>query len=313
MDKETHKELEETMEHTTTSPLRSLSNQMADAVERVSTALVLVDGRPRQPGSGVIYAHDLVLTAAHILEREADITIQTHDKRTLPAQFVGRDLASDLALLRVKDLNSTSATWANEEVRVGQLTMTVGRSNSEGPMASVGIVSAVGGPLRTNQGIALERYIRTDATPYPGFSGGALIDLNGAVVGILTTGLANGVALAVPATIAQGIADTLAKQGYIKRGYLGISSQLVDIPTGQRAGREQEHGLLIVKVEENSPAQKGGVLLGDILVTLAGHAIKDSEDLHIVLAGDYVGKTIPVEVIRGNAFQTLQVTAGQRQ
>jgi len=313
MDKETHKELEETMEQTTTSPLRSLSNQMANAAERVSPALVLVDGRPRQPGSGVIYAHDLILTAAHVLEREADITIQTHDKRTLPAQFVGRDLASDLALLRVKDLNGTPATWVNEEARVGQLIMTVGRSNSEGPMASVGIVSAVGGPLRTNQGIALERYIRTDATPYPGFSGGALIDLNGAVVGILTTGLANGVALAVPATLAQDIADTLAKQGYVKRGYLGISSQLVDIPTGQRVGREQEHGLLIVKVEENSPAQKGGVLLGDILVTLADHTIKDSEDLHIVLAGDHVGKTIPVEVIRGNAFQTLQVTVGQRQ
>ncbi len=301
------------MEQTTTSPLRSLSNQMADAVEQVSPALVLVDGRPRQPGSGVIYAHDLILTAAHVLEREADITIQAHDKRTLPAQFVGRDLASDLALLRVKDLNGTPALGVNEDARVGQLIMTVGRSNSEGPMASVGIVSAVGGPLRTNQGIALERYIRTDATPYPGFSGGALIDLNGTVVGILTTGLASGVALAVPTTIAKSIAETLAKQGYIKRGYLGISSQLVDLPTGQRGGREQEHGLLIVKVEENSPAQKGGVLLGDILVTLAGHAIKDSEDLHIVLAGDSVGKTIPVEVIRGNAFQTLQVTVEQRQ
>ena len=303
------------MEQTTSSThsLRSLSNQMADAVEQVSPVLVLVDGRERQPASGVIYNDNLVLTAAHVLDREDNITVQTHDKRTLPAQFVGRDLASDLALLRVKDLNATAATWASEEARVGQLIMTVGRSNSEGPMASVGIVSAVGGPLRTNQGTTLERYIRTDATPYPGFSGGALIDLNGAVVGLLTTGLANGIAIAVPANIARGIADTLAAHGTIKRGYLGISSQLVDIPVAQRAGRELEHGLLIVKVEENSPAQKGGVLMGDILVALADHAIKDSEDLHIVLVGDYVGKTIPVEVIRGNAVQTLHVTVGERQ
>ena len=303
------------MEQPTTSStntLRSLSNQMADAVEHISTALVQVNGRQRQPASGIVYANDLVLTADHVLEREEDITIQTHDQRTLPAQFVGRDLASDLAVLRVSDLKIEPAPLASAEARVGQLILTVGRSNSEGPMASVGIVSAVGGPLRTGRGATLERYIRTDATPYPGFSGGPLIDLDGSVIGVLTTGLANGVALAIPATIAKGVADTLATQGYIKRGYLGISSQLVHVPAGQRAGREQEHGLLIVKVEENSPAQRGGVMIGDILITLDSHVVKDSEDLQIVLAGDRVGKTIPVEVIRGNAVQTLQVTVGQR-
>ena len=302
------------MEQTTTSPntLRSLSNQMADAVEHISPAIVQVNGRQRQPASGIVYANDLVLTADHVLEREEDITIQTHDQRTLPAQFVGRDLTSDLAVLRIANLNINPATVASAEARVGQLILTVGRSNSEGPMASVGIVSAVGGPLHTGRGGTLERYIRTDATPYPGFSGGPLIDLDGAVIGVLTTGLANGVALAIPASIAKGIADTLATQGYIKRGYLGISSQLVHVPAGQRAGREQENGLLIVKVEENSPAQRGGVMIGDILVSLDGHVVKDSEDLQIVLAGDRVGKTIAVEVIRGNTVQTLQVTVGQR-
>ena len=297
---------------TSTNTLRSLSNQMADAVEHISSALVQVNGRQRQSASGIVYANDLVLTADHVLEREEDITIQTHDQRTLPAQFVGRDIASDLAVLRVSDLKIGPATLASAEARVGQLILTVGRSNDEGPMASVGIVSAVGGPLRTGRGATLERYIRTDATPYPGFSGGPLIDLDGSVIGVLTTGLANGVALAIPVNVAKSIADTLATQGYIKRGYLGISSQLVHVPASQRAGREQEHGLLIVKVEENSPAQRGGVMIGDILVTLDGHVVKDSEDLQIVLAGDRVGKTIPVEVIRGNAVQTLQVTVGQR-
>ncbi|GAC1406196.1 MAG: trypsin-like peptidase domain-containing protein [Ktedonobacteraceae bacterium] len=298
--------------NTSTNALRSLSNQMADAVEHIGSALVLVSGRQRQPASGIIYARDFIITADHVLEREEDITIQTHDKRTLPAQFVGRDLASDLAVLRVNDLNSTPATLASEEARVGQLILTVGRSNTEGPMASVGIISAVGGPLRTGHGAALERYIRTDATPYPGFSGGPLIDLQGSVVGVLTTGLVNSVALAVPAHLAKSIAETLATQGYIKRGYLGISSQLVHVPTGQRVGREQEHGLLIVKVEENSPAQRSGIMIGDILVSLDGHATKDSENLQTVLVGDRIGKTIPAEVIRGNAIQTLQITVGQR-
>jgi S1-C subfamily serine protease len=296
----------------TTHLLRTLSNQMADAVERVTPSLVLVNGRQRQPASGLIYGSDLVLTADHVLEREEDLTIQTHDKRTLPAQFVGRDLGTDLALLRVANLDLAPAQSSEETVRVGQLVLAVGRTPNDGPMASTGIVSTIGGPLRTGRGAILERYIRTDATPYPGFSGGPLVDAQGSVVGILTTGLVNGVALAIPMSIAKNIADTLASQGYIKRGYLGISSQLVELPVSQRVGRSQESGLLIVKVDDNSPALQGGVMVGDILVALDGHVLNDSEELQLLLVGDRVGKTIPLEVIRGNALQTLQITIGQR-
>jgi S1-C subfamily serine protease len=302
------------MEQTTTHThlLRTLSNQMADAVERIAPALVLVNGRERQPASGIVYAPNLVLTAGHVLERDNNLTISTFDKRTLSAQLVGRDLATDLAVLRVTDLGLTAATTSDEPARVGQLVLAVARSSAEGPMASSGIVSAIGGPLRTSQGVILERYIRTDAIPYPGFSGGSLIDTQGAVVGILTTGLVNSVTLAIPMHIARSIADTRARQGDIKRGYLGIGSQLVRLPDAQGAGGSQEHGLLIVKVDENSPAQRGGILVGDILLTLDGHPLHDAESLQLLLTGDRVGKTVPIEVIRGNAVQTLQVTIGQR-
>lgn len=304
--------MEQTTSQSETHVLRLLSNQMADAVEKVSTSLVLVNGRQRQPASGVVYAPDLILTADHVLEREEDLTIQTHDARTLVAQFVGRDTSTDLAVLRVTDLGLSAAAAATEPARVGQLALAVGRSSGEGPMASAGIVSAIGGPLRTGRGTTLERYIRTDATPYPGFSGGPLIDVQGGALGITTTGLVNGIALAVPASIAWVIAETLAQQGYIKRGYLGISSQLVNLPAAQRGGRTQEHGLLIVKVDDDSPAQKGGLMLGDILVGLDGNVVNDSEDLQTVLTNNRVGKTVPVEVIRGNTLHTLQVTVGQR-
>jgi len=302
------------MDQTTpeTNLLRTLSSQMADAVERVGPALVLVNGRPWRSGSGIVYAQDLVLTADHVLEREEDLTIVTHDDRTLPAQFAGRDLATDLAVLRVANLGVVPAVTSTEQERVGQLVLAVGRSVNDGPIASSGIVSVVGGPLRTARGVMVERYIRTDAMPYPGFSGGALIDTQGAVLGITTTGLVNSATLAIPAAIAWGIAEALAKQGFIKRGYLGISSQLVQLPQAQRAGRSQEHGLLIVQVDEKSPAQKGGLLLGDILVAIDGHLLKDTEDLRSSLTGDRVGKTIPIEVIRGGTLQTLQVTVGQR-
>jgi S1-C subfamily serine protease len=292
--------------------LSTFSNQMADAVERVAPALVLVSGRQGRPASGVVYAQDLVLTADHVLEREEDLSIQTHDNRTLPAQFAGRDLATDLAVLRVANLGLQAAVAASEPARVGQLVLAVGRSENEGPMASVGIVSAVGGPLRIARGATLERYIRTDAIPYPGFSGGPLINTQGEVLGITTTGLVNSATIAIPTAIAWGIAETLAQQGFIKRGYLGISSQLVQLPEAQRAGKTQEHGLLIVQVDENSPAQKGGLILGDILITLDGQALKDAEDLRALLTGDRVDKTIPLEVIRGGKLQTLQVTIGQR-
>ena len=292
--------------------LGALSNQLADAVERIGPALVLVNGRQRLPASGVVYAQNLVLTAEHALEREEDITIQTHDGRTLPAQFAGRDSSSDLAVLRVPDLNIEPATFAKEKARVGQMVLAVGRPSENGTMASSGIVSAVGGPLRGRGGATLEQYIRTDATPYPGFSGGPLIDATGTVIGITTTGLSGGVALAIPASVALRVAESLSQHGRIKRGFLGISSQPVYVPEGQRAGRSQETGLLIMKVENDSPAGRGGLLLGDILVALDGQTVTDSEDLQSLLTGDRVDRAVPVDVIRGGALQTLQVTIGQR-
>jgi S1-C subfamily serine protease len=291
--------------------LRAFSNQTADAVEYVSPSIVLVNGRQRQPGSGVVYAPDLVLTAAHVLEREDHLSIQTHDKRSLPARLVGRDQGTDLAVLHVANLNLSTPAFAEASARVGQLVLAVGRTDSEGPMASSGVVSAIGGPLRTGRGTPLECYIRTDATPYPGFSGGALIDVQGHVLGILTTGLVSSLALAIPQDIARHIAEMLNAQGQIKRGYLGISSQFIQLPASQKAGRSQEYGLLLVKVEEDSPAQQGGLLVGDILISLDGHAINDSEDLPILLTGDRVDKTVPVEVIRGNMLHALQVTVSQ--
>ncbi|HUP28365.1 MAG TPA: trypsin-like peptidase domain-containing protein [Chloroflexia bacterium] len=294
-----------------TNALSQLSTGLADAVERVGTALVTVNGRQRHPASGVVYADNLVVTADHVLEREEDITIQTHDGRTLAAQFVGRDPSSDLAVLRVADLNLAPARQAGEP-RVGQLILAVGRPSEQGPMASLGIVSAVGGPVRTRKGSMLEKFIRTDATPYPGFSGGPLVDAEGSVVGITTTGMGGGIALGIPASIAWRIAGTLAEHGSIKRGFLGISSQPVKLPESQRGGGSQETGLLIVRVEEGSPAEKGGLLLGDILVQFDGQKIADTDDLQALLSGDRVGRGVPAEVIRGGEKKTLQLTVGER-
>src|SRR5215208_5629395 len=180
--------------------LSALSDGMADAVEQVGPKVVRVNGWRRRSASGVIYAPNMVLTASHVLEREEDLTVGTHEGRTLPARFVGRDPSTNLAVLRVEGLDTEAATAAEDNARIGQLALAVGSpSRGEGPRASLGVVSAVGGPLRTGRGTRLERYIQTDATHYPGFSGGPLIDARGIVPGLMIAGAARVVAFATPA------------------------------------------------------------------------------------------------------------------
>ena len=295
------------------SPLGALSEGLAEAVERIGPSVVQVNGRRRRPASGVVYAAGKVLTASHVLEHEEDISVVTHDGRTLQAGFVGRDPSTDLAVLEVAELEGAVAEPATGGVRVGQLSLAVARSGREGLRASFGVVSALEGPPRTGRGARLERYVQTDATPYPGFSGGPLIDAEGAVLGITALGLARGVVLAVPAEVAWRVAGTLSERGSVKRGYLGILSQPVRLPSAQRAGLgDQWGGLLVVGVEDGSPAGKGGMLLGDILVSLNGTSVTDTDELQALLMGDTVGREVPVSVIRGGGLQTLHVSVGER-
>lgn len=293
--------------------LSALSEGLADAVEKVSPSVVRIHGRRRWPSSGVVFAQNLVMTASHVLEREEDISVETGDGQTHAARFVGRDPSSDLAVLRVEGLEVEAATPAEGEPRVGQLVLAVGRSGrSGGPRASLGVVGSVGGPLRTWRGGRLERYVQTDAKPYPGLSGGALVDARGGVIGLLTTGLSRGAPLAVPADLAWRVAGTLSERGSVKRGYLGVLSQPVRLPDARGAGLTQKGGLLIVGVEDGSPAGRGGLMVGDILATLDGQPAEDTEDLLALLAGDRVGKTVPVLVLRGGEPTELRVTVGER-
>jgi S1-C subfamily serine protease len=291
--------------------LATLSHQLAGAVDAAGRALVQVDGRARRPSSGTVHAPELVIAADHAVERDDELRVETADGRTLEARLLGRDPVTDLAVLRVAGLALDPARPAESPGRVGQLALAVGRPDGRALMASLGVVSAVGGPTRTRRGL-LEEYLQTDATPYPGFSGGVLADVGGAVLGILTTGLAGGATLAIPAGLAWRIADTVARDGGVRRGYLGIGSQPVHIPPAQRGGQPSESGLLVVEVTGGSPAERGGVLLGDILVALDGRPVGSAEDLQALLIGERVGRAVPVQVLRGGRLTVLEVTVGQR-
>ena len=296
-----------------TDTLGALSDGMADAVESIAASVVRVNGRRRRSGSGVVFAQNKVLTASHVLEREEDLTVETGDGRTLSARFAGRDHSTDLAVLNVEGLGVGPASPAEGEARVGQISLAVGsHSRGEGPRATLGVVSSVGGPVRTRRGPRLERYIQTDATPYPGFSGGPLIDARGKVLGILVSGWGHGAAFAIPADIAWRTAGTLSERGSVKRGYLGILSQPVRLPDGERLGLTQRGGLLVVGVEEGSPAGRDGLIVGDILATLDGQPIEDTDDLLVLLAGDRVGRTVSVKLVRGGELTEVEITVGER-
>ena len=298
------------MEHTDT--LGALSAGMADAVEAIGPAVVRVNGRRRRSGTGVVYGQDKVLTASHVLEREEDLTVDLHDGRNLSARFAGRDHSTDLAVLRVGGLDVGAARLAEGEVRVGQIALAVGSpSRGEGPRATFGIVSAVGGPVRIWRGPRLERYIQTDAAPYPGLSGGPLIDVGGKVLGIMVSG-SRGTAFAIPADLAWRVAGTLEERGSVKRGYLGILSQPVRLPDGQKLGLTQKGGLLVVGVEDGSPAGRGGLIVGDILATLDGQPVEDTDDLLVLLGSDRVGRAVPVKLVRGGELEELKITVGER-
>jgi S1-C subfamily serine protease len=297
-----------------TNPLLSFSEALSEAVAKAGVSTLLVDTRQRMPASGIAYAPDLVLTADHVVEREDDLRVMLHDGSVAPAVLAGRDSGSDLALLRVSGASLVMAERAASEPRIGQLVLALGRPNPDGVQASLGVISAYGGPVRTGRGGMLEKFLRTDATPYPGFSGGPLIDVAGRVIGLNTSGLARSMSLAIPIAQAWSVAEILARHGHVRRGYLGIRSQPVPLPAAQQTalGRVQESGLLLVGIDDGGPAGKAGLMIGDILVGLNDHPVSDPDELLARLAGPVVGQAVPVQVLRGGHPVTLPVVIGGR-
>ena len=296
-----------------TNPLTDFSNGLTAAVEKGGASTLVVDARKRYPASGIAYANDLVLTADHVVTRDEDIKVLLPDGKSLPATIAGRDPGSDLALLRLAEKALTPAKTSND-VKVGQLVLALGRPSSAGMQASWGIVTAISGPARTFRGGLLDEYFQTETTPYPGFSGGPLVNTEGEVLGLNTSGLTHGSSLTIPVKVAWRIADALAKHGSVKRGYLGVRTQPVEVPESARKAlkREQTNGLLVMWLEEGGPAEKGGLFVGDILVAVSGQPVGDPDDLFSALNSDTVGKAIAVEVLRGGRPETVSVTAGER-
>ena len=291
--------------------LTELSNEMAAAVAVAAPSVVQVQGR-RRPASGLVYADGVVVTTVRAIGREDGLRVRAHDGTVVDAELGGWDPATGLAVLRASGLKATPITVANAPARVGHIALAVARSWSNAVTASAGIVSVIGGPLPTGRRRSIEEVIRTTAPMHDGFAGGAFLDTAGVLLGVATSTSIRGLHVVIPVAIAWKTAATLLEHGGLKRGYLGVAGQPVAVPGHQQAGGAGERALLIVAVTEGSPAAAAGVLVGDILLALDGHAIASPEDLLDLLGGHRVGQTVVARVSRGGVATDVPVTIGER-
>jgi S1-C subfamily serine protease len=295
----------------TTGVLASLSSELADVVERVSPSVVRVDDGSRLTATGIIWSADgLIATTSHGVDRDENLAVELGDGARQTAVLVGRDPDTDLALLRVQATGLPTVREAEPEaVKVGHLVLAVARPGTAGLQATIGIISA---RMDTERSGRLGYILHTDAVLYPGFSGGALVDTSGHVAGMTNLSFGRGKGVAVGTPVVRQVAEALLAHGTVPRGYLGIRTQLVALPEGLRKKRNlsQEHALLVVQVESGSPAEKGGLLLGDTLLSISGQPIQDVDQLRRHLRGLQPGQEMPLQILRGGAVRDLSIAVG---
>jgi serine protease Do len=297
----------------TSSTLVDLSSQLAAAVEVAARSVVAIHARKRIPSSGVVWRDDVIVSASHTVKRDDAIPVTLPSGDSVTATIAGRDPATDLIALRVAGVKGQAASKGEAgSLRVGSLVLAVGRP---GPAAtaSFGIISAIGEGWRTWQGARLDRVLRLDLAVYDGFSGGALVDASGAVLGLNNSALARGAPMALPASAVDRVVDELLQRGHVRRPFIGVAVH----PVALSPALAKEHGvedaaLLVTSVAEGSPAETGGLLVGDVLLRADGHALRRPTDLLDALAGTRSGASVKLEVLRGGAKKSVSVSPGDR-
>ncbi|MHB8624969.1 MAG: S1C family serine protease [Aggregatilineales bacterium] len=292
--------------------LTNVSNELAAAAETAGQGVVRVEGRLRQAASGIVWSGDgVIVTSHHVVERDDNLKVGLPNGETVSATLVGRDPSTDLAVLRAEAKGLTPIGHDSfGALRVGHLVLAVGRPGKD-VNVTLGVVSALGEAWQSALGGKIDHYLQTDVTMFPGFSGGPLIDVSGQALGINTSAMRD-VSLTIPMPTVQRVVETLLKHGKVKRGYLGVGTQPVRLPGAIREQVKQETGLLIASVESDSPAEKGGLLIGDTLIHVGGQAVRNVDELAAQLGSETVGAAVEFTVMRGGQIQQVTVTIGER-
>jgi len=306
--------------------LDAYSRTVIDVVDSVSPAVVRLDVKPSEQarqggsGSGVIVSPDgLVLTNSHVVGGTSRLRVTTADGQSLTAVVVGDDPDTDLALLRVNE--SVTLPFAplgdSRHLRRGQLVIAIGNPLGFESTVTAGVVSALGRSLRARTGRLIDDLIQTDAALNPGNSGGPLVSSRGEVVGINTAIImgAQGICFAIAANTAKFVLGELVRHGRVRRAYIGISAAKTALPRRLRheAGVVQESAVVVAGVEPTSPADRAGLVAGDMLLSLDGQAVTGADDLIRILTGEKIGHKVEIELLRERKRQQVSLEPQERQ
>lgn len=272
-------------------------------------------GGPRRmesQGSGfVIDAEGYIVTNNHVISGAQDIIVEFSDGKTYDAKLIGADEQTDIALLQIDpDRELEVARFGNsDDVKVGELVLAIGNPFGQGFSVSAGIISALDRDINAGR---YDRFLQTDAAINRGNSGGPLINMSGEVIGVNTaiispSGGSIGIGFSVPSNLAVSIIGQLREHGEVRRGWLGVLIQGVDEAIAASLGLERAYGAMVSKVEEGSPAEKGGVIKGDVITRFDSREISTMKDLPRIVAETPAGSSVPVEVFRNGDFEMLTI------
>jgi S1-C subfamily serine protease len=314
-------------DHDDSDLLDAYSRAIVGAVERLAPSVVRIDvtrrrararaGRDDPPagtGSGFVFTDDgFLMTNSHVVEGGSRIEVTVPDGRTLAGDLVGDDPHTDLAVVRIEGTGLRAARFADSGMlRVGQVAIAIGSPLGFQASVTSGVVSAVGRSLRARTGRLMDDLVQTDAALNPGSSGGPLADTRGEVIGVNTAIIrgAQGICFALASRTAQFVAGRLIRDGRIVRGYLGLGGQNVPVPraVARRSRTAAAAGVLVVSVDPAGPSARAGVRAGDIVIAFDGRPVRGMDDLHRLLAGDTVGQSAGLMVIRQGSLEELRVT-----
>jgi len=290
--------------------LQSLSEATAEIVSKTASSVVTVSNGIGS-GTGIIWSTDgYIVTASHVIGKRTTIKVTLGNSKSHEAKVIGRDPYTDIALLKIETKTSKPIQPGDSQnLKQGHIVLALANPFGRQVSATQGIITAVHSAIRTWGGITIEDTIITDARLAPGYSGGPLIDTHGNMIGLNTAYVWNR-GIAVPIKTVKHIVESLKNEGRVKRAYLGTVSDTVRLPD-EIATQEQvnQHsGVMIYRVEPDSPAKKAGLTMGDVIIKFNEKNIESIDDLHLYLTSEIIGKATKLQILRGENLTELIIT-----
>jgi S1-C subfamily serine protease len=290
--------------------LQSFSNAVTELTEAVSPSVVSVNAG-RRGGTGMVWSADgLIVTASHVVGHSAAPVVTLDGGKEFEAKVLGRDTYNDVALLKV-EANGLSPIMVGDAdgIKVGQFVLALANTFGRKASATSGIITSHRRSMRGFWGMMIEDAVVSDAKLNPGYSGGPLVDATGNLLGMNVAYFA-GRGVAVSATALKETVEKLSKDGRVKKGFLGVVVEPVELPQELASSSEvgQEVGLLVRAVESGSPARAAGLAIGDVILQLGDARAADEYELHKALTGDIVGKPVALKILRAEKATELRIT-----